>query len=107
MKNELITAFSDEPSVLKEDLVSLNMGVKKRTGEKFVKATTSDGRTIIKTLTKRGVQQDTLVKIPAYASKDERNAIVKELSQSYVQDDIADMLGISQGTVCNILKKQR
>lgn len=107
MSNDLINAFSNEPSVLSEDLVSLNMGIKKRTGEKFVKATTNDGRTFIKSLSKSGVQQDTLVKIPRYSSRAERDTIIKELSKDYVQDDIADMLGISQGTVSNALKKKR
>ena len=85
--DELINAFNQEPAILQEDLVSLKLGVKKRNGERFAKATTSDGRTFIKTLSKSGVEKSSVVKIPAY--------------------DIADMLDISQGTVSNALKKRK
>ena len=105
--DELINAFNQEPAILQEDLVSLKLGVKKRNGERFAKATTSDGRTFIKTLSKSGVEKRSVVKIPAYETKDERDSIICELSADFVQDDIADMLDISQGTVSNALKKRK
>lgn len=107
MSNELINAFSGEDRVASEDLVSLNIGIKKRTGERFAKATTSDGKTFIKTLSKSGVSQNSIIEIPPYSTKEERDAIIKELSRNNTQDDIADMLGISQGTVSNSLRKKR
>ena len=107
MSNELINAFSGENRVASEDLVSLNIGIKKRTGERFAKATTSDGKTFIKTLSKSGVSQNSIIEIPPYSTKEERDAIIKELSRNNTQDDIADMLGISQGTVSNSLRKKR
>ena len=45
-----------------------------------------------------------LIEIPSYASKLERNKIIQELSKNFIQDDIADMLDISQSTVSNVLK---
>ena len=66
-----------------------------------------DGRTFIKTLSKSGVEKSSVVKIPAYETKDERDSIICELSADFVQDDIADMLDISQGTVSNALKKRK
>ncbi|PKM68761.1 MAG: hypothetical protein CVU95_01340 [Firmicutes bacterium HGW-Firmicutes-2] len=107
MSNELMTIFSNEPKVLNEDLVSLKIGYKKRTGEKIAKAVTADGRTFIKSLSPSGVTEESLVTIPNYSSKEERNKIIQDLSNKYVQDDIADMLDISQGTVCNVLKSMK
>lgn len=107
MSNELINAFSGEDRVASEDLVSLNIGIKKRTGERFAKATTSDGKTFIKTLSKSGVSQNSIIEIPSYSTREERDAIIKELSRNNTQDDIADMLGISQGTVSNSLRRKR
>ena len=107
IKYELINAFNQEPAILQEDLVSLKLGVKKRNGERFAKATTSDGRTFTKTLSKSGVEKSSVVKIPAYETKDKRDSIICELSADFVQDDIADMLDISQGTVSNALKKRK
>ena len=52
--DELINAFNQEPAILQEDLVSLKLGVKKRNGERFAKATTSDGRTFKNLVKKRG-----------------------------------------------------
>lgn len=107
MSNELINAFSGEDRVASENLVSLNIGIKKRTGERFAKATTSDGKTFIKTLSKSGVSQNSIIEIPSYSTREERDAIIKELSRNNTQDDIADMLGISQGTVSNSLRRKR
>ena len=49
IKYELINAFNQEPTILQEDLVSLKLGVKKRNGERFAKATTSDGDAGVRT----------------------------------------------------------
>lgn len=105
MSNDLISAFSGVPEVSAEDIVSLNIGFKKRTGERFAKATTSDGRTFIKTLSRTGVETDSVIKIPAYSTREERDEIIQDLSADYVQDDIADMLDISQSTVSISLSK--
>lgn len=106
MSNDLINAFSNDSIVSNEDLVSLKIGYKKRTGEKIAKATTSDGRTFIKSLSPTGVTEEAVITIPYFSTKEERNEIICDLSKKYVQDDIADMLDISQGTVCNVLKKK-
>lgn len=107
MPYNLLNVFANESAISPDELVSLNIGTKKRTGEKFAKATTSDGKTYIKTLSKSGVTQNTLVVIPPYSTKEERDNIIKELSKKNTQDDIADMLGISQGTVSNSLRKNK
>ena len=107
MSNDLFDAFSNEPGVPSEDIVSLNMGIKKRTGERFAKATTSDGKTYIKTLSKTGVAQKSVITIPSYSSKEERDEIIMDLSKRNTQDDIADMMDISQGTVSNVIRKKK
>lgn len=106
MGNDLFDAFSNEPEVISEEIVSMNIGIKKRTGERFAKATTSGGKTYIKTLSKTGIRQDAIISIPAYSTKAERDKIIADLAKKNTQDDIADMLGISQGTVSNSLRKR-
>ena len=83
------------------------MGYKKRTGEQFAKATLSDGTTHIKSFYDTGVTEDSIISIPSYSSKEERNRIIEQLSTKYTQDDIADMLDISQSTVSNALSKKK
>ena len=107
MPDNLLSVFANESAVSLDELVSLNIGIKKRTGEKFAKATTSDGKTYIKSLLRSEVAQSTIIEIPPYSTREERDNIIRELSQTYTQDDIADMLGISQGTVSNALRKSR
>lgn len=107
MSDNLLNVFANESAVSTEELVSLNIGIKKRTGEKFAKAITADGKTYIKTLSKSGIVQNSIIKIPPHSTKEERDNIISELSEKYTQDDIADMLGISQGTVSNALRKKR
>lgn len=107
MSKNLLNVFSDESAVSLEDLVLVKMGVKKSTGERFAKAVTKDGKTFIKTLSESGIEQDSITIIPCYSSKKERDKIIKDLSKKYTQEDIADMLGISQGTVSNSLSKKK
>ena len=107
MPDNLLSVFANESAVSPDELVSLNIGIKKRTGERFAKATTSDGKTYIKTLSRSGIAQNTIIEIPPYSTKEERDNIIGELSQTHTQDDIADMLGISQGTVSNSLRKKK
>lgn len=107
MQDDLISYFSNEPAIETNEIVSAKMGSKKRTGETFVKAALSDGRTFIKTLSRTGVQIDSTVTIPPYATREERDEIIFDLSKKYVQDDIADMLDISQGTVSNSLRRRK
>lgn len=107
MSNNLLNVFTNESAISPDKLVSLNIGVKKRTGERFAKATTSDGKTYIKTLSQSGVSQNTIIEIPSYSTKEERNKIISELSPKNTQEDIADMLGISQATVSNSLRKKK
>ncbi len=85
------------------NIISLKQCIKK-TGEIFAKATTNDGKTFIKSLSPSGVEKNMLIKIPAYTTKLERNKIIKELSEKFTQDDIADMLDVSQSTISNVLK---
>ena len=85
------------------NIISIKQCIKK-TGEIFAKATKKDGKTLIKSLSPLDVEKNMLIEIPSYASKLERNKIIQELSKNFTQDDIADMLDISQSTVSNVLK---
>lgn len=107
VSDNLLNIFANDSVICPDELVSLNIGIKRRTGERFAKATTLDGKTYIKTLSKSGVSQNTVIEIPPYSTKEERDNIIKELSNNNTQDDIADMLGISQGTVSNSLRKKK
>lgn len=107
MSNDLISAFANETGISSKDFISLKYGVKRRTGERFVKATTFNGMTFIKTLSLNGIETSSLIKIPAFNTKEERDLIIKDLSNTYTQSDIADMLDISQSTVSNVLKNNK
>lgn len=107
MGNELIEAFSNESQINMDEIVSLNVGIKRRTGERFAKATTSDGKTYIKTLSRTGVEEQSVTTIPPYFSKEERDEIIVDLARNNTQDDIADMMSISQSTVSNVLRKKK
>lgn len=107
MGNELIETFSNEPEVNLENVTSLSYGFKKRTGERFAKATTKDGKTYIKTLSEAGVEEQSMITIPPCSSKEERDEVVVDLAKKYTQDDIADMVGCSQSTVSGILREDR
>ena len=104
MANDLIDAFKNEPEIL-NNLNSLSIGVNKRTGERFFKATTFNGKTFIKKLSITGIKESSYIEIPSYETKEERNKIIEDLySKNFPQSDIASMLDISQSTVSNILK---
>lgn len=112
MSHDLMAFFSgdsvDSDSRLpKEKIRALSYGMKKRTGERFARATMEDGRTFIRTLSKAGVGEKREIQIPAYSSKEERDDIVMDLLESYVQDDVADFMDLSQGTISNIKNKRR
>ncbi|MBE7031980.1 MAG: helix-turn-helix domain-containing protein [Ruminococcaceae bacterium] len=104
MSKNLLTIFQNEKEIIPENLISLKLGVKKRTGEQFAKATTNDGKTYIKSFSYTGVEEQKLITIPNYLNKNQRNEIIKDLARTYTQDDIADMLGVSQSTVSNVLR---
>lgn len=112
MAPDLMTLFTggDLPKkkrLAADDIVSLSYGIKKRSGEQFAKATLNDGTSYIRSLSKSGVDSQTMIKIPEYSSREERDEIVMDLLEKYVQDDVADMMGISQSTVHNIKKKHK
>ncbi|MCM1245518.1 MAG: hypothetical protein NC293_07735 [Roseburia sp.] len=107
MSNEIFDAFANEPQINVDDIVSLNAGTKKSTGERFAKATTKDGNTYIKTLSRTGVEKKAMITIPFYSSKEERDDIIVNLAETHIQDDIAEMMDVSQSTVSNVLRKKK
>ena len=112
MAKNLMTLFTDEDleedkRLSPDDIVSLAYGTKKRSGERFAKATLENGRTYIRSLSMHGVASQKMIEIPHYDTKEQRDAIVMDLLNDYVQDDVADMMGLSQTTVHNIKAKHK
>lgn len=87
------------------EIEAMSFAIKKRTGERIAKATLRDGTTYVRTLSERGIDTKKMIKIPDYQTKEQRDEIVMELLNDYVQDDVADFMGLSQSTVHNIKKK--
>ncbi len=90
------------------DIISLNYGFNKKTGEKFARAVLKDGRTLIKSATKTGVEINQTIVIPAFRTVAERNNIIKDLynNKHLTQELIASMMDISQSTVSNVIRKK-
>ena len=112
MKNDLMSFFAKDSldandRLQKKQINSLSYGVKKRTGEKFIRASLDDGRTYIRTLSQSGINEQRQIQIPPYTTKAERDNIVMDLLDKYVQSDVADFMGLSQGTISNIKRKYK
>lgn len=108
MSNELFDAFRNDDKISANDIISLKKGYNKKTGSIYIKATTTSGATYLKTFTKDGIEINQEIDIPYYETKKERNKYIQQLyKEKYTQEEIADMLGISQATVHNVLKKKK
>ena len=102
--DNLFPVITNEKFWLTDEITSSKSYVNKRTGEKIARFTTKDGSTYIGRLTASGVQGASVIRIPLNISKEERNNLIRELyDRGYTQDEIADIFGISQGTVSKVL----
>ena len=111
MQDSLIKAFNsaDVAKVASKirDIVSLNYGINKKTGERFVRAVMNNGTTLIKSVTESGIEKNIKYVIPAFKNVEERNKIIRDLSkQKLTQNDIACIMNISQSTVSNVLRRK-
>ena len=89
------------------DIVSLTFKTNSKTGAKTARAVLNDGTTLIKTITASGVISEKAATLPKITSVLQRNEVIKDLAkQKETQETIAAMLGISQATVSNVLRKK-
>lgn len=79
---------------------------KTSTGGYLATVTTNTGTTLIRETTKSGVIKDSIITIPYYETKIERDQIILDLLQNHLQEEVADFLGISQATVSNVSRKK-
>lgn len=104
---KIIDNFINKSPYLNENQIeSFNMGIKRSTGEKFMKVRTVDGKIFIKIVAPNGIISNEYIDIPPYYTTEQRDELVKYLryTKGLIQDDIATYLGISQSTVSNILR---
>lgn len=95
----------DNPHLNMNEIMAVNIGFRNRTGERFVRVKTMDGSILIKEINYNGMISDETKVIRPYHNKEERNKLVRHLRGTGLnQEDIADYLEISQGTVSNILR---
>ncbi len=88
-------------------ITSLAMTQNKKTGARIARAVFDDGSTLIKTVTASGVISETAHRLPEITSVLQRNEVIRDLAkQKITQETIAAMLGISQATVSNVLRKK-
>lgn len=105
MSYELFEAFKNDARIDADDIISLKKGFNKKTGSQYVKATTVSGMTYVKEFTNDGAELKQENAVPFYETKEERNKIISGLYKSgCTQDEISDMVGVSQATVHNVLK---
>lgn len=77
-----------------------------RTGERIGRFTDTTGKTTIRLIGENdAVGVKTLTDVHWRSREERENAIVKLLQNEYLQDEIADIVGVSQGTVSNIKRK--
>ncbi len=102
----IVENFVNKPPHLSQSyIVTATYGIRKKTGEKFLKVITIDKQIYIKTIGINGEVKNKYIKIPNFNTKEERDKLIFQLrNKGYIQDDIADFLGISQSTVSNVLK---
>lgn len=108
MVPELINNFIKQvPEINDTNIISFNIGIKPSTGERYMKLKTIDGMIYIKTLAQNGIVDTRCLKIPPYYTVQQRDELIRYLKteKGLIQVDIADYLGISQGTVSNVLRK--
>lgn len=100
-KNFIISS----PKLDENEITGYNFFIKKSTGERIAKVFTEDA-TFIKTISSVGVRTSTCIEIPEWETRDERDEIILDLlKQGHIQDDIADYMDISQGTISRVKKK--
>ena len=98
----------DNATVTTTDIVSASINNKKRTGETIARITYANGQTFIRKQSSSGLDEQIKITPPPITSKEERNQIIRELNRkNYTQVEIADIVGISQSTVSNILRSKR
>ncbi len=98
--------INKKPFLSENQIESFNMGIKRSTGEKFMKVRTVEGKIFIKIVAPNGIISNEYIDIPPYYTTAQRDELVKYLryKKGLIQDDIATYLGISQSTVSNILR---
>lgn len=99
-----------ENQKLFETIESITISTNRRTGERIGRFTDNTGLTTVQKIGNFGtviseytVLTDSRI---SWRSKQEREVAVKRLLEGkYLQDEVADIVGVSQGTVSNIKKK--
>ncbi len=105
MSENLLTVFT-HGDLDPDEITSMSMGRNSKTGKAFARATMSNGKSYIQTLSQAGVKEGIVIEIEPFSNREERRAVVRDLHNGgYTQDEIADFCGISQSTVHNDLKK--
>ena len=84
------------------ELVELSFNSNMTTGERFARAVFEDGTALVRRVNAKGkVVQNSLIQIPPLDTVEKWTEVIKILYETYTQQDIAAMLGISQATVSN------
>lgn len=89
-----------------KNIESINITTNKRTGERIGRFTDNTGQTTIQKISENNAISERTVINTSWRTKEERDNIIRELDKkNYLQDEIADIVGVSQGTVSNVKKK--
>ena len=99
-----------ENQKLFETIESITISTNRRTGERIGRFTDNTGLTTVQKIGNLGtlISEYTVLTDSSisWRSKQEREAAVKRLLEGkYLQDEVATIVGVSQGTVSNIKKK--
>jgi uncharacterized protein YerC len=111
MPNTLMNVFTgaDFKAIGKSaaNVMSLAFKINQKTGAKIARAVLDDGTTLVKTVTSTGVVTQAVSILPEITSVAQRNRVIVDLAKNnHTQETIAAMLGISQATVSNVLRKK-
>lgn len=105
--NLIIQNFvNTSPFILEKDITSVSFKLKSN-GEQVGIITTRYGTTYVKTITPDGLRTTSIIEIPVFYSRHERDTFIYNTlyrNQGYSQSDIALFLNMSQSQISNIIR---
>ena len=108
MTEKELIIFNEQKNTL-DGFKTMKKGVNKRTGDKYLRGVDENGTAYQLTETPSGIKEFQATNPPPYNTKEDRDELIREYyyNKHYTQERIAEIFGISQKTVSNILRNKK